>query len=355
MRTLIVSCLLLSGLMQQATSQEPSESNFVILTGKIKPGDVQSFITPWSSSYRLQIKWMKPEGESVEKEDLVVLFDTANLDSEIEQEKVKLRQSKNTAQQKTLELEQKIIDAEHDLIKAKLEYQLAKLAADVPIQYRSNLEKDNIAFEYIKAQKTLERATTDLKTAQNELDSETQKQILEVKRIGETLTKKESELALLQLKAERSGTVIHAMHPWDGSKITEGQNVQTSWMVASIPGRGNESVEAWVNEVDWPKIKTGKQVSLSLDAYQDQKFTGIINHIAMQAQSKEEWGNSNYYDVSIEITQKPKVTLVPGMSVRVVVSTEMIVDTSDERKADEANVIWTQEMENQIASKGRDE
>jgi len=58
----------------------------LLLTGKIKAGEVQNFTVPWSQNWRQQIKWLKPEGEIVERGDLVVLFDTANLDSQIEQQ-----------------------------------------------------------------------------------------------------------------------------------------------------------------------------------------------------------------------------------------------------------------------------
>ncbi|WP_168204022.1 HlyD family secretion protein [Aliikangiella coralliicola] len=296
---------------------ESDSADSVILTGKIKAGDVQNFTTPWSENWRLQIKWMKPEGQMVEQGDLVVLFDTASLDTQIEQQKVSLRQAQEKAKESRLRLEQEVIDAEHALVKAQLEFQLAKLSVNVPTKFRSDFEKDNIGFDFKKANKMLEQAKTKLKTAQAALVAEEKKQVLEIKRIGAILKKKESELAFMQLKALRKGTVLHAMHPWNGSKITEGQSVQTSWNVASIPGAGDESVRAWVNEVDWHKIGVGQIVTLTLDAFPNDHFKGKIRKVGQQAESKKEWGSATYYDVDIEITEPSKHSLVPGMSVRV--------------------------------------
>ncbi len=292
----------------------------VLLTGKIVAGDTQNFSVPWSQTWRQQIKWMKPEGETVETGELVVLFDTSNLDSQIEQEEVTLRQSKDKALKSRLDLEQKLINAEHDLIKTKLELKLAKFLNDVPARFRSGFEQDTIQFDLKKSIKLFQQNQIKLKTAQDSLVAENKKQQLEIDRIASILAKKQKEIDLLQLKADRKGTVLHAMHPWDGSKISEGQSVQSSWAVASIPGAGDESVQAWVNEVDWPKLKLNQSVKLILDAYPESSFKGEIIKISFQAESKKEWGIATYYEVAIKITEASKQTLIPGMSVLVELS-----------------------------------
>jgi HlyD family secretion protein len=258
---------------------------------------------------------MKPEGETVQQGDLVVLFDTANLNSQIEQEKVNLRQSKDKAVNQRLKLEQQLIDAEHALIKAKIELKQAELIANVPAKFRSNLEEDNIRFDLKKSRINQQQSTIKLQSAQSSLEAENVKQAIEARRIGAVLAKKTNELEYMQLKAVRTGTVLHALHPWNGNKISEGQSVQTSWNVASIPGVGNESVQAWVNEVDWPRIAVGQIVKLTLDAYPDEPFEGKIEKIGLQAESKRSWGKANYYDVDIQITQPSRNALIPGMSV----------------------------------------
>jgi multidrug efflux pump subunit AcrA (membrane-fusion protein) len=296
------------------------KQNEILLTGKVVAGDVQNFTVPWSQTWRQQIKWMKPEGEMVEEGDLVVLFDTSNLTSQIEQEKVSLRQSKDKAMNEQFNLEQKLIDAEHAVIKAELEFDLAKLLADVPAKFRSELDDDNIKFDLKKAKKQLEQSNVKLVSAESSLVSEKLKQALESKRIAAVLNKKENDLEKMQLKAARKGAVLHAEHPWNGSKISEGQSVQTSWNVASIPGVGNESVKAWVNEVDWPRLNVGQHVTMCLDAFPNEKFTGKIKKIGLQAESKSSWGKGTYYDVEIEVLEQPTQPLIPGMSVLIEVN-----------------------------------
>ena len=293
-----------------------------LLTGKVVAGDVQQFTVPWSQTWRQQIKWMKPEGEIAEKDELVVLFDTSNLDSQIEQEEVNLRNAKDKAIKSKLDLELKLINAEHDLIKAKLELNLADFLNSVPEKFRSGFEKDTIQFDYKKSRETFQQSKVKLTTAKEVLQADINKQQIEVKRIGAILENKQQELKKLQLQANRKGTVLHAMHPWDGSKISEGQSVQSTWTVATIPGLGGEFVRSWVNEVDWPKLKLNQLVKLTLDAYPENKFLGKIAKIGFQAESKKEWGAATYYEVEIEITKASNQKLIPGMSVLIEIEQE---------------------------------
>ncbi len=291
--------------------------NNLLLTGNIKAGDTQKFTVPWSQTWRRQIKWMKQEGEITEKGDLVVMFDTATLDSEIEQQHSLLRQSKEKAKNSKLKLEKEIINAEHALIKAELEFELAKASVEIPKTYRSDFEEDNLEFDFKKAKNNLVLAKSKLTISKETLSADIKKQAIAVQKIQSELTRKEQQIAQLQLRASRGGPVLHATHPWNGSKISEGQSVQTSWVVATIPGSGSEYIQTWVNEVDWPKIEIGQTAILTLDAFANQSFSGKVTKVGQQAESKTEWGGATYYDVKIEIVKNSTNPLIPGMSVRI--------------------------------------
>ena len=292
-----------------------------LLTGEIRAGDVQRILVPWSDSWQKQIKWMKPEGEKVKEGDLVVIFDTSNMNNQIEQEQGKFRQAEEEGRKRIIELEQKKIDADYALIETQLKIKLKKLSADVPKQYGSKLERDNANFDYKKELKNLEKAQVNVNTIKESIHAEYKKQHLEEIRIRSSINKKKHELEQLQVHAKRNGTIIHGLHPWTGEKIAEGQSVQNSWEVATIPGKGNEWVKSWVNEVDWPRVKAGYDVKLTLDAFPESSFKGKITRIGLQAEPKIEWGEGNYYEVKI-IIDKTSLNqlgnkLVPGMSVRI--------------------------------------
>jgi len=206
----------------------------LILTGKVSASESQHFVTPWTSSWNIQLKWMPDEGEMVKKGDLVVMFDTANFESEIEQQESSLRSTAESAKEKRLNLEQAVIDAEHQLTKSRLRNEIAILEAKIPIDFRSEYEHELAQFDLIKSGKKLELAKIDLVTKNEELAAEIKTQSLEISRIEAVLKKKKQDLSKLHLYAKQDGPVLHGSHPWHGTKITIGQNVQTRWRVASI-------------------------------------------------------------------------------------------------------------------------
>ena len=61
-----------------------------ILSGQIKASDNQTFYAPKTDSWRVQVQWMLPEGDIAKKGDLVVVFDSGSIQSQIEQEEVSL-------------------------------------------------------------------------------------------------------------------------------------------------------------------------------------------------------------------------------------------------------------------------
>ena len=289
----------------------------LILTGKVSASQSQHFVTPWTSNWNIQLKWRPDEGEVVKKGDLVVVFDTANLESEIEQQESALRTTTEKAKETILNLEQAIIDAEHALTQSRLKHELAILEASIPIDFRSEYEHESAQFELTKAGKTFELAEIKLASKNEELKAETKKQQLEINRIDAVLSKKRMDLSKLHLYAEQDGPVLHGMHPWHGTKITVGQNVQTRWRVASIAGSTGAKIQAWVNEVDWPKIYKQQSVVLAADAYPNISFPGTITKVSQQAEEKQDWGDASYYELSISINEFPEVKLIPGMSIQV--------------------------------------
>ena len=312
--TLLSLILLTSFLL---TAQEKTYLSPLILTGKIEAGDTQKFTVPWSQTWRQQIKWMKPEGEFIRKGELAIVFESSDSDSQIEQLEAQLVQTKETANNNRQKNEILIINAEHDLIKTQLNHKLTTTMLDTPLSFRSQFEKDNLVFDFEKSAKELNQAKLKLKTALDSQKADVDKQFISIEKIQSQLDNNREEKEKLQLKATRDGTILHANHPWNGSKIAVGQSVQTSWTISTIPSTGSEYIQAWINEVDFPKIALSQQLTLTLDAYFDHQFKGEIYHIAQQSESKTDWGNASYYSVKIKLINKPAVKLIPGMSVRV--------------------------------------
>lgn len=90
--------------------------------------------------------------------------------------------------------------------------------------------------------------------------------------------------------------------------------------VLTIANLVNYSIKLAINEVDIPKIKTGQSAEVSLDAFPDRNFDGLITHV-------DAVGTNNQgvvtYNVVIDITD-PITAIRPGMTANVDISVDKV-------------------------------
>lgn len=293
---------------------EPS----VLITGQIAAREAQYFIVPRTDSWQQQIKWLAPEGQTVQIGEPVVIFDAANLQAEIQQKEAELRGAEQKAQEENLKREQELLQARHKRHQAALQKAKAVIDASVPAAHLSRFQYEQYQFELSRAERHYQQAELALRNKEKEVAVEARKQALDVRRIENELKHRREQLDGMELKAERSGSVIHGRHPWNGNKLTPGSNVQAGWTVAELPRRDSLEVQAWVNEVDLPKLQPGRPVRMLLDADPGIRFGGHIRKIGQQAEQRESWGNANYIELWVALdAEAPLARLTPGMSVLV--------------------------------------
>ncbi|WP_164503687.1 HlyD family secretion protein [Pleionea sediminis] len=285
----------------------------LLLSGKVEDEQAQYFSAPWTNTWRVQVKWLMKEGMVAKPGDAVVRFDTSNLESEVEQRETALRQAEQQALEEGLRLEKEFINAQFEWKKAKLRLQKTELSAKVPKRFYSDYEYAQVQFDWVKAKDTLKRAFEQMNLKEKAYRAEQEKQQLKVELIKQQLARTKTLLDSMELKAKMEGPVFYALHPWTGTKIQEGSTVQTTMQVASISGGGELQVKAWVNEIDWPKLKKGLPVKIVFDVELDREFVGLIKSVGTQSEVRKEWGESAWYPVTVSVESK-EFSLVPGMS-----------------------------------------
>lgn len=290
----------------------------LLVTGFVEAKNKQSFSTPDSDSWQLQIKWLATEGELVKKGDTVVVFESSSVESEVEAEEAKLRKSEAESKKRLQEMRLELIEAESELAIASLEYEKASLEASIPeahltkIVYERNLlEKKKRKVDQQDAQKELEKKQAELVNQEKTIKIEYLAALSELER------KKKLLLGLSQ-KAERAGTVIYVRHPWNGRKVKAGDTVQKGFTVLEIPEAKQLYVKAWLNEVDIARLQAAN-VEIFVDALDNQKYLAKVRSISEQGESRPTWGNAYYHAVEIDVlaSEEELHKLLPGMSVLV--------------------------------------
>jgi multidrug resistance efflux pump len=265
---------------------------------------------------------MEEEGKIVEKGKTVVLFDGAASQAQLianeenrdrlllEYEELKVQQQQN------------VIDASGRLKVAKMRVEKAKIEASVPSAQVAAFEKGQFELELQRTIVEQVKAEEALQRSLQEQRAEITKKEVNILKVKEELVYLSILLANLNVLAQVTGPVTYATHPWYGTKLSAGMNVRASWKVLDVQSTSNFQIETWVHEIDAVGLEENVEVEIVLDAYPNKKYRGVISSLSKQSERKALWGKSAYFPAIVTFETSPEINLLPGMSVRILVTKE---------------------------------
>lgn len=296
------------------TSSNAIANDAIIFTGQVKAGDNQSFFSPKTDNWRVQVQWMLPEGDIAKEGDLVVVFDGSSIENTIEQTTNSLLAAEEELFRLQGKAEQDLLEAEFNHKRSQLILEKARIDANVSKEHLSEYDYQQNQLNYEKA--LVEAAKSKEQLAQTKVTNKVSlnKQQLSISQLKKTLNYNRSKLGKMGLRAERSGPVIYANHPWNGEKVFVGMTAQPSWLIAEIPSLNGLYMEAWVHEVDYQHLKINAKATLTLDAYLKQPMQTTLTEISTQPEARKEWGNDVYYRTKFAFSNPNGLKILPGMS-----------------------------------------
>lgn len=296
------------------TSSNAIANDAIIFTGQVKAGDNQSFFSPKTDNWRVQVQWMLPEGDIAKEGDLVVVFDGSSIENTIEQTTNSLLAAEEELFRLQGKAEQDLLEAEFNHKRSQLILEKARIDANVSKEHLSEYDYQQNQLNYEKA--LVEAAKSKEQLAQTKVTNKVSlnKQQLSISQLKKTLNYNRSKLGKMGLCAERSGPVIYANHPWNGEKVFVGMTAQPSWLIAEIPSLNGLYMEAWVHEVDYQHLKINAKATLTLDAYLKQPMQTTLTEISTQPEARKEWGNDVYYRTKFAFSNPNGLKILPGMS-----------------------------------------
>lgn len=292
----------------------------LIMTGKISSSNVQVVSAPRTDRWNIQIQWIVEEGSLVQSGDTIAVFDSGSVDAQLEQNEDALNTQQLELKSTQAELEQAVTDARSALQIADLEVEKARIEANIESndvseydkgQYKIALERALV--EQFKAQQALEQQLTTKKNA-------LAKQQIEITKLEENIEYQRYQLTRLKVLASINGVVSHMYHPWTNEKITAGTSLQPAMKVLEVQDIEGFKIDAWVHEIDADKVSLNQSAMVTLDAFPGKQYQATITHQVSQPEKKAGWGDSAYYQLELTFVDMPKEKLLPGMSVRVVLT-----------------------------------
>lgn len=294
----------------------------LVLTGQISSSAKQVVNAPQASRWQIQIQWMEEEGKVVQKGQPVVVFDGANEQSQLTQNQENLDRLVLELEQLKIEQHQRVVDAEGRLKVAKMRVDQAAIEASVPDTEVSAYDKgryelalQRAVLEKVKAEEALIRAKQEEKT-------DLTKKEVEILRTEEEIAYLNNILTKLNVIAEATGPVTYAMHPWTGTKVSAGMNIQAAWKVLDVQSTDNFQIETWIHEIDAVDLEENMPVTVILDAYPDRKYQATLTNLSKQSEKKPQWSKSAYFPAIASFEKMPDVNLLPGMSVRLIIESK---------------------------------
>lgn len=288
----------------------------IVLTGTLVSLRSEEFKVPITETWRVQIKWMVKEGESVKPGDPVVRFDTANLASDIVTAQDSLRTKREEKTQKEADYQHQKFELDVEVRKAENDNRQKEIDASIPPEIEAKIEYERKQLEKKRSDFTLESARTNRTVKLAEGEAQIKILEIEVRDLEAKLEKLKNTLSALTLTANTAGAVLYAVNEWSGRKVQVGDTVFATYGVAQIPDMSSLEVQAWISETHIQHIKAGEGVDLSLDAYPDKHFRGIIREISKSAEALRRWGRSHYFRVQIKMEKLDPEIMKPGMSVK---------------------------------------
>ena len=308
-KLILLIALCTVNIISKASAQTP-----LILSGQIKASDNQTFYSPKTDSWNVQVQWLLPEGDIAKKGDLVVVFDSGSIQSQIEQEKVSLIAANEELFSITSRADQSLLEATYGQKRTALLLDKARIDASISVEHLSKYDYQKNQLELEKAVVANAKSLENLKQVKVANTVSMTKQKITIVKHQDKLKYNEYKLKQMSGYAERSGPVLYGTHPWNGEKVFVGMTAQPSWEIAKIPSVNGLYIESWVHEVDFKNMRLNTSVDFKLDAFPQFNFIAKLTEISSQPEERKEWGGGVYYRAVFSFVVDEELTLLPGMS-----------------------------------------
>ncbi len=292
----------------------------LLLGGELRAEKSQSFFSPMTDNWRVEVQWLMPEGQVAEAGEIVAVFDGASIQGEIDSETVALDTAREKLQKDESTNAQAVLEKQFALKRAELLLKKAGIDAAVPKQYLSAYEYESYQVAKKEAEANVRKAREELAQAQLTREVAAKKQQIKIQGSEAKLEYKRAQLDAMTLRAERAGPVLYGKHPWTGERVFVGMTAQPGWLIAEIPSLSDLYIEAWLHEIDSDRVREGQAAELTFDSRLDRSFPAELAEIATQPQQRQAPGL--YYRLVFKFTEMPpssetRVELLPGMGVRI--------------------------------------
>ncbi|TDF42504.1 HlyD family efflux transporter periplasmic adaptor subunit [Alteromonadaceae bacterium M269] len=318
--TLLFALFLLSCSTETVSEKEASNNSQIEAPAELISLK-EAYITPPSINrmWQYKIEYLIPENSLVKKGDVILKFDSEQLDNRLFDERSKLNAALKELEKQTLDDNAKQQDLVLDLAEANMEFDRAQRKVSITDESRSEVERKKQQLDFEIAQLKLEQAKKSL--SQHDQTTTVNAKVSESKISGikRRIADLETSIAKLTINAPKEGLVVYQAG-WQGNKPAAGETVPQGTTLMTLPSIDQLAVKAEFDESDTSLLHVGQSVKITLDAYPERPFAGEITSLGQAYRAKSNNNLKVVFDATIALNQSEQAIMRPGMKARVVIS-----------------------------------
>lgn len=309
----------------------------MLLTGELVAEDSEQLVAPNVNIWPLSVRWLAEDGVEVRQGEPVVELDNTQLVANIDEERTRMIEAATRLDSLIAQVAAEESSLGFELEQRKAEVAKARLEADVPQEAFAARTYQRLQLDLRKAELALAEAEAKLAATRRVKQAEVEIQRIALEQARLDVTRSQSRLGLLTLRAARDGILILETNRREDRPYQVGDTIFPGQDVARLPDLGTLIVEARLFDVDDGRIAVGMPVEATLDAFQDRVFSGEIREIDQIADPASSRSLRRFFRVRIDLEEVDPELMRPGMSAKVVID-----QSSDEALlAPRASLDWT--------------
>ena len=265
--------------------------------------------------WQYNIKQLAPESSLLKENDLVVAFDAQTQIDELKNKSIELQSAGQELANRLRSDEQRFEELKLALAERNMEFDRDKRKAEIVDQSRSANDRRKAQIDFTIANNQKQLAEARLASHQQQRKAEEQMLLAKVSRLQAEVDDLKRSIDSMQVKAPFAGVMVYSQN-FDGEKFSTGDTVQFGRPVAEVSQLDSLYIKAEIDEIDLKQIHPGLQVEITLDAYPEKRFLGVLQSLGNAVRDKSRDNLRRVVDARVSLDSVDTDTMRPGMTAR---------------------------------------
>lgn len=295
----------------------------VVTTGELEAKSSENIHGPenlrsiqiWSD---IKINELVPEGTIVDSGDFVASLDQTEVVSKLKDLENELEKLESQYTKTMLDTSLNLRGARNDLINLEFAMEEAQITVDLS-KFEPPTTQRQAKITSDKAKRTFDQALENYVLRSEKAKAEMQEVTATLDQAKRKKKRMLDILGSFTVNAPKSGMIIYR-RDWRGRKTQTGSSI-SPWnnVVAKLPDLSKMISKTFINEIDISKIHKGQIVRISIDAFPDREYAGIVDNVANIGQQNQN-SDAKVFEVTISVNESDSI-MRPSMTTKNVIVT----------------------------------